>query len=38
MTNFFGWIGIVVATILCRKGDSILLDVAKAMGYNIHGG
>ncbi len=38
MTNLIGWIGVVGATVLCRKGDAILLDVAKALMYNLRGG
>ncbi|MFH1418981.1 MAG: hypothetical protein ABII12_11940 [Planctomycetota bacterium] len=37
-TNLIGWIGVAAGAALCRKGDSILLDVAKALTYNLHGG
>lgn len=37
-TNFTGWIAVVAATAMCRKGDSILLDVSKALMSDIRGG
>ena len=34
LVNLFNWVGVAIAAIMCRNGDSILLDVADRMMSN----